>query len=77
LMRVGLAGSDVGADQAAARASLGGGDFDDATARAAAIERRLDGATRQGAVRLGLAGALLALTSALVLVRASRARAAR
>ena len=69
LMRVGLAGSGLDTTAAEARGALARGDFRSAIERADAVEKRLDGAARDGAIRIALATGVLALAAGGLLVR--------
>ena len=74
IMRLGLLGSDLSAQADAARRDLARGDFESAGLRASAIEHRVDGAARNGAIRIALVtGAFLLLTACVLLRGRSRA----
>lgn len=68
LMRLGLLGVDLGRLDTAARSDLARGEYDGAVARAGTIERRLDSASRDGAIRLGIAGLIACAVSGMLLI---------
>ena len=65
LMRAGLLGADLAGREAEARAALARGDYRAATAAANAVQRRLDHAARDGAIRIGVALGALPLLAGL------------
>jgi hypothetical protein len=75
IMRVGLLGRDLAADEAASRDALARGEYQLALDRAQSLQRNLDTAGRDGAIRITVVGVALLLVLGLFVVRGrSRSR---